>query len=196
MELIHNGRAERIESARLARVGDVLAACTESVDHVLLSLRLDGCEIDETERAEIEHLSTDVEGRLEVESRPRRAVARDGLESAAAYASEVAGAFERAAGLLREGHFDRAQVLLATCLDAVVVLLSAVRRAADALGAVAEPLAACEPELERGLAAMETCFAATDWVGLADCVEFEVSVAIGKWPERIGAVRLAAGDEQ
>ena len=189
MDLIHNGRAERIEPARLATVGDVLADCAGADDHVVLSLRLDGCAIDESEHAEIARLSTHGNGKLEVESRPRSAVARDGLESAADYAREVAAAFGHVAELLLEGQIDRGKTLFATCLDAAGVLLVAVQRAASALGPEAAPLAAFEPALERGIVAMEAHLVATDWVGLADCIEFEVAAQIATWPEPLAAVR-------
>lgn len=191
MELIHNGRAESIEPARLATVGDVLAACTGAGDHVVLSLRLDGCAIEASEHAEIAALSTHGSGKLEVESRPRSAIARDGLESAADYAQEVAAAFGHVAELLREGQIDRGKALFASCLDAAGVLLVAVQRAASALGPQAAPLAAFEPSLERAIVAMEGHLVATDWVGLADCIEFEVTAQIGTWPESIAAVRRA-----
>lgn len=196
MDLIHNGRAERIEPAQLATVGAVLAACTESGEHVLLSLRLDGCEIDEAEHAAIAGLSTDAAGKLEVESRPLRAVARDGLESAAAYAGEVAAAFGRMAALLREGRIERARALFRDCLDAVGVLLQAVQSAAEVLGPVAAQLAALEPALERRVAALERHFVEEDWVAVADCVEFEVAAEIAQWPASLVAVRRAAEEER
>ena len=194
MELIHNGRSEIIHAARHATVGDVLEACTAEGDRVLLALRLDGCEIDEAERAEVARLSTQGGGRLEVESRPRREVARDGLESAADYARRVAEAFGKMATLLRDGELERAHALCRDCLDAVGVLMAAVRHSGAALGEVAAPLESFEPELEQALAGMESCFAATDWVGLADCVEYEVAARIALWPDRIDAVRNAAGE--
>jgi hypothetical protein len=195
MELIHNGRSEPIESARFATIGDVLAGCTEAADHVLVSLRLDGCEIGDGERAEVERISTASPGRLELESRPRRAVACDSLASAAEYAAKVSDAFRRMAGLLRDGEHERAHQLCRDCLDALGVLMAAVQSAGDALGDVAVPLRGFEPELERGLAGMEDRFAATDWIGLADCVEYEIAPAVARWPAALEAVRAAAEEK-
>lgn len=194
MDLIHNGAEQRIDPARFATVGDALAACMAGGAHALLSLRLDGCEIGDDERAEVERLPTHGAGRLEVESRPLCEIAHDGLESAAAYAREVADAFRRTADLLREGRVARATALFREALDATDVLLVAIRRAAAALGPLAAPLAALEPSLERGIDAMERHFAATDWVALADCLEFEVAAEIATWQEPLGAVRRRAGE--
>ena len=191
MELIHNGRVEEIDPERHATVGDVVAACTERAEGVVVALRLDACEIEEGERAEVARLSTRGPGRLEIVSRARHEIASDGLESAAEYARRIAEAFSKMASLLRDGEIARAQLLCRDCLDAVGVLMEAVRCSSSALGATAAPLEALAPELEHALAAMEPCFAATDWVGLADCVEYEVAAVIARWPERIDAVRGA-----
>jgi len=193
MELIHNGRAETIQPTRCATVGDVVAACVATDDRVLLGLRLDGCAIEPAELAEVARLSTQGDGRLEVESRPRRDVACDALESAAEYARRVVEALARTATLLRDGHLERAGALCRDCLDALAVLTAAVRDSGAALGGVAAPLASLEPELATPLAAMEGCFATSDWVGLADCIEYEVAARVALWPDRIGAVRAAAG---
>jgi hypothetical protein len=188
MDLIHNGAEERIDPERFATVGDALAACIDPGGFVVLSVRLDGCEIADEERVEIELLPTTGGGRLEIESRPLRDVARDGLESAATYARAVATAFGRTAELLRDGEVARGTAVFRDAVDATDVLLAAIRSAAAALGAVADPLTTLEASLERGIGAMERHFAATDWVALADCLEFEVATEVATWQDRIGTV--------
>jgi hypothetical protein len=192
MELIHNGSARPIDAACHATVGDVLAACTSASEHVLVELKLNGTEIDESERSAVAQLSTRGSGRLEVVSRPRREAALAGLESASAYAAQVAGAFARTAGLLRDGRLERAHALFRNCVDALSVLVVAVQRAALALGAEAEPLHALERELAGPLETSEGRLAEADWVGLADCLEYEIAAHVGRWAPRIDAVRIAA----
>lgn len=192
MELVHNGQRRRIDPRTEPRVGDVLGSCVEAGLRVLSRVTLDGVEIGEEELAELRQLATEGEGELAVESRPRSALACDGLESAASYAEAIRAAFLRVAELLRVGQVKRASGLQAEVLDALGVLLFAIGRATDAIGAAAEPLRGLERELEEPFAELVGAHERGDWIGVADLLEHEVAPSLCAWPERLEQVRASA----
>lgn len=196
MDLIHNGVHRAIDAGAEPTVGDVLAACADGGRNVVVSVRLDGQEIPDAERAELGGLATASAGRLEIESRSRHELACSGLESAATYARAVEDALKNAATLLRDGELDRAHALCRDGFDALSVLVAAIDGAARALGTPAQAIARLEDELEPALNGIAEHFERTDWIGVADQLEYEIAARVGAWPERLEAVRREAQGAQ
>lgn len=192
MQLIHNGACRAIDAAVHPTVGDVLAACAREGAGIVVSIRLDGQPIEHEEHAELAQLPTAGAGRLEVESRSRRELACSGLESAQDYACAVEKALRDAAALLRGGELARAHALCRDAFDALAVLVAAIDGAARSLGTAADSIARLDRELEPALDGVALHFERTDWIGVADQLEYEVAARVAGWPARIEAVRAAA----
>ncbi|HEY8493230.1 MAG TPA: hypothetical protein VIN04_05010 [Myxococcota bacterium] len=192
--LLHNGRRRPLDARAWPTLGDVLDAClaSEPDEHVLLSLRLDGQEVEASELSELRQLATEGVRELEIRTRSRRAIAADALESAAEYAGQVVQALGRVASLLREGALVRGNALWADACEALELLLATVQAAAAALGDEATGLAALEAELRPRLEPLAEAQARGDWIALADGLDYELAPCVGAWPALLEAARARA----
>lgn len=155
---------------------------------------IDGVELDAAALEALADRATAGLARVEVETRAVADVARAALESAADYAPKIADRLVEAAGGYRGGDERAAGAALAESIDALVVFFEALR----GVGAVlpeAAPLARLEASVAPALVELEALQTRSDWLGVADWIEFELADALRGWTAELAAA-LAASQEE
>ena len=130
------------------------------------------------------------EPRHDIDSLRLAATARRALDRATDYAPSVAQALERTSLLLRSGRTNDANRLFSFVTDALAVLLYTSEAVKSHLhGEEASELGALSDELCPWLGQIEQAQLASDWLRLADYLEYEVKPVLDRWGERARAHR-------
>ena len=114
--------------------------------------------------------------RLEVTTRSAVEVARDALDSAAAFGAQIALALRQSAAHYRGGDIAAAGEGFAKAADALVVLFHTLRSIAPFVEG--SPGAALEEEVVPALRSLEASHRDGDWVAVADRLEHEIAAAL------------------
>ena len=191
----HNGEERLLDVSGLAHLGDVIEACaTSDPRDVVTCVRVNGCEIPDDSLDRLESFPLEGVEQIDVETRPRRAVAISSLESAAEYAPALSEALFAAASHLRGGRIEQAGRLQAEASDALGVFTFAVTAAAEALGSDGEPLCGLEAALRPWLQELLEAHQQQDWVRVADYLEYEVAPLIDGCRQGIARVLRQVSD--
>ncbi len=178
----HNGKELTVDAEGFHHLGALVAAQLQNMNgHVLTRLWVDEREINEEELERLETLSlTGVES-VRLESESAREVALKVLKSSAEYAGAVRVHLEEIATLLRRGKLDTANQLLADSCDALSVLVHSITGAAAQLNKDTEEIQKITSELTPWLKALVAAQEESDWVRVADYLEFEVAPQLEHW---------------
>ena len=193
----HNGDERLLDPARFESLGEAVTACLEGDagdGAILHRVRLNGHWV--PERGLDALLALPLEGitDIELESRSARAVAVASLESARAYLPNVLRCVRRTAALLRSGRIEEANGLYAATLDALGVLVFALRAAGSELPE-AEDLREVEGEWSRGVAGLLAAQEIADWIRVADALEYELTPLLEGWEAGIRRAQERIGED-
>lgn len=193
----HNGVERQTETAGLETLADLVGwSCRQAglaEDEVVVDCRLNGMALDEERLAALDTVPIEQVGELEVETRAPSAIALSSLSSSRDYSDRVRAAFQRTAGLLREGRIEDANELYVDAIDALTVLVYAIHTAGQQLGERAERLHGVQEEVQPWLGELLDAQQTRDWVRVADYLEYEMEPILADWGRRIDGVRDALG---
>jgi len=192
----HNGVDRQVAGEGLAHLADLVGwSCREAGlgDEVVVDCRVNGMTLDEERLAALDVVPIDQIAEVEVETRAPAAIALSSLSSSRDYTDRVREAFQRTAGLLREGKVEDANQLYADAIDALSVLVYALSIAGQQLGEPAERLCGVQAEVDPWLDELLDAQQVRDWVRVADCLEYEVEPILADWGRAIDGVRRELG---
>lgn len=190
--LCHDGRERRLETHLHPTLGDAIRDGARADEpRVVVGLRIDHVEVapDEIEG----RLERGLEGvrRVDVVTRGARELAVAGLDSASSYAGAVRKGLEGVAARLRDGRVQEANRLLADSLDGLDVLVFAVGAARAAIGDSCRALEGLEEALAPWLDGLVSAHESSDWIRVADLLEYELAPIVASWRERLATAHAA-----
>lgn len=193
----HNGVERETSAEGLLNLAELVAwSCREAGlgEEVVVDCRVNGMALDEERLAALDAVPIEQLAAVEVETRAPAAIALSSLSSSRDYTDRVRAAFQRTAGLLREGKLEDANQLYVDAIDALSVLVYAIRTAGEQLGEPAAPLTRVEAEVHPWLNQLLDAQETRDWVRVADYLEYEVEPILADWGRRIDGVRRELGE--
>ncbi len=195
IRICSEGRESELDPARYRHLGALFAdwQATQTARMVVRELEIDGQRFEAPDPALFAEIALGPGSEIRIEAVSARSVALSSLESAAEYAPRVRGASLETARHFRSGRVDLAAPLLAELVDALVVLSGALAAARAELGEAAPGLAATRSELDQCLSALVAAHERSDWIDLADGLEYELTALLDAWAGAIARIAPAAG---
>jgi len=191
MDVILDGERHALDTTDCANLAELIAMAERSVDGgeetVVVAVEVDGETLPPDELAALEARGLDGIGRVAIERRPTRAVARSVLRQGADYSLQIAAAIDQTVAQFRGGRADRANELLADVTDSLTVLTGITSSVSVALPQAAESLAEVQNDLFPWLSALVDAQTAQDPLGIADLLEYEIHDRIQTWGQVMGA---------
>ncbi len=196
IDVHHEGRETRVDPAVHPNLETVLRSCVPGfgAERVVVGIRIDGCALSGAQLECPAEVSVEGTREIEIDSKPIRRVALESLEGAREYSQPVENGLLEAAGLLRSGRMEEANALFADLMDALSVLVFAFSAAGAQLGAAGSRLAGAGDELRPWSEALLEAQQQSDWVLVADYLEFEIAPLVSGWRRLAGEVSHAAGE--
>ncbi len=164
-----------------------------SAARVVVRLALDGEEVPGEHLSDLSQIALVDAEEVEVDTVSVREVALQGLASANDYAEQVGKALRGTADQLRSDRPEVASEQFADAVDGLLVLFFALDAAASHLGAVAEPVAGIAARVQPWLDAVLEAHEGSDWVRVADYLEYEIVPVLDDVPDLISGIRSAGG---
>jgi hypothetical protein len=193
-------RVSDLATAPIGRVADIVAQAmaTLPADRVLLAVAVDGRPV--PKHAEEERLAFDASsvGEIGIRTGDRDFWARSGLDIALSTVERMHHTLIRASELFRDEHVADANRCFVRCLEGlerfletVVVTRAAMRLDFTTVRVDGCSLAQIEREFLQILRHILHCQEATDWIGIADRVEYELLPNLSSWRTALRSLRLA-----
>lgn len=193
IRVVHNTVDQDLARADCENLADVLERCDasrEDAPHLFTHIRLDGLDLPEDSFDRLSEVSIDGVNKIEIESRPRVEIARSSLKHSGEYVVAIRGALDRTVDLFRTGRAEHANDLLAEVSDSLGVLVAAISGISSVFESSADnlldPLQDLSPWLDHVLEGQ----AASDWVYVADILEYEVDPRLEGWALVMEAVLM------
>lgn len=185
MDVILDGEPQALDTSRCANLAELVAMAERSLEgdeeSVVVAIEIDGRAIPPEELNGLEARPLEGIGRVAIERRPTRSVARSVLRQGADYSGQVVAAIDQTVTHFRGGRADRGNELLADVTDSLTVLTGITSSVAVALPRSAASLAEVQNELFPWLEAMVEAQMAQDPLGIADLLEYEIRDRIERW---------------
>ena len=198
MDVILDGEPRALDTSGCANLAELVAMAERSLEgdeeSVVVAIEIDGQAIPPEELNGLERRPLEGIGRVAIERRPTRSIARSVLRQGADYSGRVVVAIDQTVMHFRGGRADRGNELLADVTDSLTVLTGITSSVAVALPQAAASLAEVEHELFPWLEAMIEAQTAQDPLGIADLLEYEVRDRIERWGRVMQAQAEVAGD--
>lgn len=194
IRVTHNDREVPGEAAGLRHLGELVGralGADPTEPRVAVKVSVDGIGLSPEALDRLDERPLDGVHEVAIESVPLREVALDSLESAGGYALQVRDALQEVAGGMREGRADEVDATWKAATDALHVLAFTLEAAAGALGERADTLRRFGRDLEPWVEGVIEAQARSDWIRLADLLEYEVAPRLAEIPEDAESIRRA-----
>ncbi len=186
----HLGEEKEHDRARFRNLEELVTAVVrgEAEPRVIERLVVNSVPLPDEMLDRLEEIELDAIEQVEIESRTHREIARSSLESCVDYGQKLASALLGAGELFRAGRTEEGNGVYAEALDALWVLIYALCAAGRELGPAGAALEGVEGEIQPWLAELLDAQTHTDWIRVADYLEYEIAPLLEKW---IGAAETA-----
>lgn len=195
MDLILNGEPQRLDTSDCANLAELVAMAetvsAEGEASVVVAVEVDGEALSPEALSGLEQHSLEGVGRVEIQHRPTRVVARSVLRQGADYCGQIDAAIDQCVLHFRTGRSDHGNELLADVTDSLTVLTGITMSVSSILEASAESLAEVQTDLFPWLEEMVQAQTDKDPLRIADLLEYEIKSRIEQW----GVVMRAAAAE-